>query len=94
MSACFAWLEEVEARLTRFNRDSELWRMNDMAGSWFAASPLLYDCLAAALLAAEETDGLFDPHVLRQLENAGYTQDFAAIAFHEVNAPTLTLPAP
>jgi FAD:protein FMN transferase len=88
IAACALWLEEVAARLTRFAPESELWQLNRDAGSWFAASPILFDCLSTALRAAESTDGFFDPTLLPQVIAAGYDRDFADIAFQEIGAAT------
>jgi len=83
---CSLWLEEVAAQLTRFTPDSELWQLNRAAGSWFAASPILFDCLSAALHVAESSGGIFDPTLLPQIIAAGYDRDYAEIAFQEVGA--------
>ncbi len=88
IAACSLWLEEVAARLTRFTPDSELSQLNRAAGSWFDASPILFDCLSAALLAAEAANGLFDPTLLPQMIAAGYDRDFADIAFQEIGPST------
>jgi thiamine biosynthesis lipoprotein len=79
----FAWLTEVEARLTRFNASSELMRLNQSGGRSFDASPILLDCLAVALEAAERTNGLYDPALLPHLEAMGYDRDFKEIAHQD-----------
>lgn len=81
--ACMAWFDEVDLRLSRFRPESELSRLNAAAGEWFAASEMLYDCLALAVTSAAASDGLFDPTMLRQLADLGYDRDFAAIAQSE-----------
>lgn len=67
-----------EKRLSRFNPQSELSRLN-AAGEVFQASPILLDTLEAALLAAEATGGLYDPTTLPALERAGYDRSFEQI---------------
>lgn len=77
------WLAEVDACLSRFRPESELCALNRSSGRWFAASPLLFAAVERALLAAEESNGLFDPTLLPQLEALGYDRDFSAIAHRE-----------
>ena len=76
IAACFAWLREAEACLTRFDAASELSALNRAGGAWFAASATLYAVAEAALGAAAETDGLFDPTLLERLEALGYDGDY------------------
>lgn len=66
--------EEWERRLSRFRPDSELCGVNTRGGG--VVSPLLAEVLRSALLAAHETDGLFDPGLERQLVVAGYDRPF------------------
>lgn len=82
--ACMNWFAEVDLRLSRFRPESELSRMNAVAGEWFAASEMLYECVALAVASAEASNGLFDPTMLRPLSDLGYDRDFAAIAHREV----------
>ncbi len=67
-----------EKRLSRFDPQSELSRLNT-AEDVFQASPTLLDALEAALLAAEATGGLYDPTTLPALERAGYDRSFEQI---------------
>ncbi len=83
--ACMAWLDEVDHRLSRFNPESELSRLNAAEDRWFAASALLFEAVAVALHAAQSSGGLFDPTLLRQIEALGYDRDFAQIAHREVS---------
>jgi thiamine biosynthesis lipoprotein len=80
IAACMTWLREVERRLTRFQPESELCRLNSAAGSWRSVSRLLFGAVQEALTAAESSAGLFDPTLLPQLEALGYDRDFAEIA--------------
>lgn len=66
----------MEATLSRFEPESELSRLNRSSGEPFRASPLLFTVVAEALKAARDTEGLFDPTVLRALEAAGYDRSF------------------
>jgi thiamine biosynthesis lipoprotein len=65
-------------RLTRFEPNSELSRLNASRGRWFAISPELEALLRESLRAFEVSDGLVNVAVLPALLAAGYTRDFAA----------------
>ncbi|MGZ6299635.1 MAG: FAD:protein FMN transferase, partial [Candidatus Limnocylindria bacterium] len=70
-------IEDIENACSRFRGDSELSRLNHGAGGDPAPlSPLLEEAVAAALAAAEMTDGLVDLTVGGHLEEAGYTVTF------------------
>ncbi len=66
-----------EARFSRFRSESELARVNEMAGSgWIGVSEPFEGLVRTALRYAAETDGAFDPAVLHALVAAGYDRDF------------------
>ncbi len=65
--------------LSRFRPKSELSALNRVAGRAFAASELLFVVTERALLWAKITDGTFDPTLLRQIEQFGYSRTFAEI---------------
>ncbi len=71
-----AWFEEWEQILSRFRPDSELSRLNASAGLPFVIGPVLLEVLTLALNAAEWTEGLVTPALLRPLELAGYDRSF------------------
>jgi thiamine biosynthesis lipoprotein ApbE len=74
--------EEVEAidrACSRFRLDSELMRLPAGRGSPVEVSPLFGSALAAALRAAELTDGLVDPTLAAHLAAYGYDRDFEAV---------------
>lgn len=68
------FLRTLHARLTRFEADSELSRLNHDPAPAHEASPLLALAVRAALWAARRTGGLVDPVVLDALERAGYAR--------------------
>ena len=70
-------LAAVDRACSRFRPDSDLVRANHAAGAWVPVHPLLVAALTAALVAADETDGLVDPTLGRALETLGYDRDFA-----------------
>ena len=66
------FIEASEKRFTRFSEQSELSALNRAAGSWFQASPDLFEVVKEALFYFHRTNGLFDPSILPSLKNAGY----------------------
>ncbi len=80
VEAGMTWLRAVDKRLTRFQEDSELCRLNRAAGRWQPVSPLLFTAMQAALAAAKASSGWFDPTLLPQLETLGYDRDFSRVA--------------
>lgn len=77
----------VEACASRFLPESELSRLNRSAGRPFAATPLLFALVSAALGAAAETGGAFDPTLLDALERAGYDRSFERLSGTPVVSP-------
>lgn len=78
------WAEDffagVEAELSRFRDTSALSRLNGAAGRGpQVVSPMLWTVLVAALDAAHESAGIYDPTVLHSLERAGYDRSFETI---------------
>lgn len=68
-----------DARFSRFRPDSELCRVNANAGRWVHVTKPFAELTEAALRAARQTDGLFDPTVLPALVAAGYDRDFKEV---------------
>ena len=76
-----AVLEEIEQQLSRFRKTSGLSLLNAAAGKGpQKVSPILAEVCGLALLAAEESQGLFDPTVLTTLVNLGYDDSFKIVA--------------
>jgi thiamine biosynthesis lipoprotein len=78
-AAARAFIDESEARFSRFLETSELVQLNRSAGKWFAASGDLYQVVQEARRLTEETDGLFDPSILTVLEGLGYDRSLEDI---------------
>jgi thiamine biosynthesis lipoprotein len=72
LAAVQNFIEESERRFTRFSEQSELSALNRSAGSWFQASPDLFEVVREARIYFHKTNGLFDPSILPNLKNAGY----------------------
>jgi FAD:protein FMN transferase len=86
-------LAAVDLACSRFRADSELTRLNEMAGSGpQPISPLLADLLAAALRAAALTGGDVDPTCGRALAGLGYDRDFSELREQGDVPPRLTGP--
>lgn len=70
--------EEWEQTLSRFLPDSELTRLNELAGTGLAmpVSNLFYKIMSTAIIAARASNGVYDPALLDQLEQAGYDRTF------------------
>jgi FAD:protein FMN transferase len=86
-------VQAVDAACSRFRDDSEVERLNRRAGEPVAVSPLLFDAIAAALRAAELTDGAVDPTVGGALIALGYDRDFAELSGDHVPARPLRIAA-
>lgn len=70
--AARGFIDESEERFSRFRETSELTQLNRSAGSWFTASPALFEVVETALQLVDQTSGLFDPSILPALRQAGY----------------------
>ena len=69
-------LDDVDRAYSRFRPDSELSRLNAMAGKPMAVSPLFGLAIEAGLRAGRLSDGLVDPTVGRAMRAIGYDRDF------------------
>src|SRR3954447_2424826 len=66
------FLRLLHRKLTRFDKDSELWALNADPGESCSVSPTLAAAVEAALWAARRSGGLVDPTLVKELEDAGY----------------------
>jgi thiamine biosynthesis lipoprotein len=69
-----AWVAERHDRFSRFEPDSELSRLNAVAGRWVDVSPELEGLLRAALEAHRLSGGLVHAGVLGSMLAIGYTR--------------------
>lgn len=74
------FIVKFDRSLSRFRPDSELCRLNADPRHAVPASELLRRAVDAGLWAAEQTDGLVDPTLIRELESAGYAHSRASVA--------------
>lgn len=74
---------QVEDELSRFRRNSALTRLNQSAGGGpQVVSPLLWTVVLSALQAADDSGGIYDPTLLRTLEQMGYDRSFDVMERH------------
>jgi thiamine biosynthesis lipoprotein len=73
-------LERFDERLSRFDPDSELSRLNDDPRATVPVSQVTRTAIRAALWAAEHSGGLVDPTLLGALELEGYDASRAGAA--------------
>jgi FAD:protein FMN transferase len=71
-------LLDAHARLSRFEPDSELSRLNRDRRTAVPASPLLRRLTVAAYSAGELSDGLVDATLLEEIERLGYVESLRA----------------
>jgi FAD:protein FMN transferase len=87
-----AFLRALHRRLTRFDPDSELSRLNADPAEWCPVSPLLALALRAGLWAAEQTEGLVDPTLTGELERMGYARSRAGMTGAPLQEALLAAP--
>jgi thiamine biosynthesis lipoprotein len=72
-------LLDWHVQFSRFEPESELSQLNRDPREVVPASAMMTRFVAAAITAAELTGGLVDPTLVREVEAAGYDQDFVAL---------------
>jgi thiamine biosynthesis lipoprotein len=83
---------EIDRRLSRFDANSELSRLNFDPRACVPAGPLLRAAVAASLRAASLTAGLVDPTLLGAVRDAGYCQSRAEVASASLTTALGTAP--
>jgi thiamine biosynthesis lipoprotein len=78
------FLRLLHRKLTRFDRDSELCALNENPRESCSVSPTLAAAIQAALWAARRSDGLVDPTLVKELEDAGYARSRADLAAESI----------
>lgn len=76
------YIQEKEKQFTRFSAASELSKLNQVRGAWFHVSADMLEVISLARDYAEETNGLFDPSILPDLQRAGYDRSMDLIREH------------
>jgi thiamine biosynthesis lipoprotein len=67
----------VIEKFSRFNKDSELSRLNNFAGKEVQVSKELFSLIEFALKMAKKTNGIFDPTIIDFLEAYGYSENYS-----------------
>lgn len=83
-SNVFSWFQTMEQQFSRFLPESELSRVNRLAGTDVAVSARFIQVLHDALYYHEQTDGLFSPFLGSTLHHLGYRKTFETISQHTV----------
>jgi thiamine biosynthesis lipoprotein len=89
-----SFIDECEQRFSRFLPASEVTALNRSAGEWIPVSRDLMEMLLLAMKYHNETNGIFDPAILRNLKRVGYDRSMDDIRTHGVDtcpASTQTL---
>ena len=75
-----SFIARFDRTLSRFKAESELCALNADPRAAVPASDLLRRAVHAGLWAAEQTDGLVDPTMVREIESVGYACSRAGVA--------------
>ena len=86
-------LAAIDRACSRFREDAEIVRLGCRGGRWTAVSPLLRDAIAAALHAAQATDGAVDPTVGASMRALGWDADFRVVVSRREPARIELVPA-
>jgi thiamine biosynthesis lipoprotein len=89
-----ALIEDLEARLTRFDPHSELCSLNADPREAVPASRALRDAVRAAIAGAAATDGLADPTLLGAVVRAGYDRSLVGHPRADLRAALAAAPDP
>src|SRR5215470_15233193 len=57
------WFDELEARCSRFDANSEIVGLTHQVATAVRVSPPVFEAVQFALAVAEDTDGAFDPTI-------------------------------
>lgn len=86
LEKAFEQFRTFDQNYSRFRSDNELWICNH--SSKHIASPELFDILSQALAYHKDTQGLFDPSILPDLEHEGYTGAYTNTGSKENHTPS------
>jgi thiamine biosynthesis lipoprotein len=87
-------VDAFDRACSRFREDSELTTLNRAGGRTIAVGPILVEAVAAAVRAAELTDGDVDPTLGQALIALGYDRDFALGLDDRGSVPAGASPVP
>lgn len=69
------WFDELEARCSRFDPNSEIVGLTHRVGIAVPVSPPVFEAVRFALAVAEDTDGAFDPTIGAWMEARGFDRE-------------------
>ncbi|HLD03937.1 MAG TPA: FAD:protein FMN transferase [Candidatus Dojkabacteria bacterium] len=75
IAQAFAQFDYVMEKYTRFDKKSELSKLNADMGKWHTVSRELFDLVKYVLDLADKTKGTFDPTIIDVLEAYGFTNE-------------------
>lgn len=81
----------AEDMCSRFKEDSELSLLNQQIGKETVVSNGLFSLLGSALSFYKESNGIFNPGILRALKKSGYTKSIEYIRDREIERPDLSV---
>jgi len=82
-------LAQVDRECSRFRHDSDLSNANRSPGNRVPAGPVLLGAVASAVAVAEQTGGLVNPLLGREMVSLGYDRDFGRLrATGSIASPT------
>jgi thiamine biosynthesis lipoprotein len=84
MQAAKTFIDECEQRFSRFLPASEVTELNRLAGDWLNISDDLFEMLQLSVNYHHETNGMFDPTILRDLKRVGYDRSMDDIRINGV----------
>jgi FAD:protein FMN transferase len=87
-------IEDLEARLTRFDPHSELSTLNSDQRETVPASRILRDAIRAAIAGAAATGGLADPTLLGAVVSAGYDRSLVGHPRADLHEALAAAPEP
>lgn len=79
--------KEQEKIFSRFDKDSELSKLNNKLGIFLKVSDDLRYLAEKYLMYYEKTDRLLDPRIIQILEDIGYEESFRDNSFEKINSP-------
>jgi thiamine biosynthesis lipoprotein len=89
LMSVFKLFQLIENTCSRFRKDSELSVLNKQIGEEQPVSKELFSILKKALQFYHETDGLFNPGILKAIEMNGYSKSIEHIREQRINISVL-----
>jgi len=75
---------KAESTFSRFNAESEITKINQLAGQWVNISPQTFTLLEDSVSAYKETEGLFNPFLGETMHVLGYNRSFETLPLAKI----------